>query len=154
MGKTWIITTFAVLVTVAGGCRQELPETDWANARPVNVPAEAVYVGKYTPQGGLGVASAGAGTLDVEDGSREAFQAGGRVVRFVPSAGGRVWVVSGQNGLVMLSEQLKKDDRLLVDPRGNRLRINGAEVYARRVGGGGGSDAEQAYVFYFLPAGN
>jgi hypothetical protein len=143
------ITTFAALVALAAGCRPDLPETDWAAQRPVNVPGQATYVGKYSAERSLVPATGAVGALEVEDGSREAFEAGGRVVRFVPNVAGRVWVVSGQNGLVMLSEQLKKNDRLLVDPRGNRLRINGAEVYARRVGTAGNED--NPYVFYFLP---
>lgn len=144
------ITTLGVLAALASGCHQDVPETDWANDRPVNVPGEAVYVGKYTPRGGLDAPAVQIGKLEVEDGSREAFRAGGRVVRFVPNVAGRVWVVSGQNGLVALSETLRKDDRLLVDPKDNRLRINGAEVYARRVGAPDNDrGVEEPYVFYF-----
>jgi hypothetical protein len=57
-------------------------------------------------------------------------QTTGEPVELRPDADGTVWVVSEPDHRVTYSGRVLRGDTLIVDPRGNRLSVNGRSVYS------------------------
>jgi hypothetical protein len=123
-------TTLAYVGGCGGKSKEDLRQAGF-DRNPVGVPAEAKMV-QYQ-QGKAG------GVLD----PNTWFSADNAT--FKPASAGEAWVVDEQNAKVVFHTKLKAGDELVIVPKENAIRLNGAFVYSRRL------PDEHGFLIYYLP---